>query len=97
MTSDKILEQIRQMTPEQREQLRKGDGSASDIFDYSQVEVGKGTAGLGMYSPEGQAFMARAAIDPALGQLELPPIFGVSNPYSIGQNNYGFNSIFNTD
>ena len=50
-----------------------------------------------MYSPEGQAFMAQAALDPALGQLELSPLFGVSNPYSIGQNNYGFNSIFNND
>jgi len=98
MTSDKILEQIRQMTPEQRQQLRQGDGSENDIFDYSQVQVGEGTGtGLGMYSPQGQAFMAGSAIDPALGQLELPPIFGVSNPYSIGQNNYGFNSIFNNN
>jgi len=98
MTSDKILEQIRQMTPEQRQQLRQGDGSENDIFDYSQVQVGEGTGtGLGMYSPQGQAFMAGSALDPALGQLELPPIFGVSNPYSIGQNNYGFNSIFNND
>jgi len=39
MTDAEILEQIKNMTPEQRKQLKQGDGSASDEFDYSKFNV----------------------------------------------------------
>ena len=86
MTDAEILEQIKNMTPEQRQQLKKGDGSASDEFDYSQVQVGNSTLG----SAAANIFSQANALDPTIPtQLVLDP-----NLMGIGGNASGFNSVY---
>lgn len=86
MTDAEILEQIKNMTPEQRKQLKQGDGSASDEFDYSQVQVGNSTLG----SAASSIFSQANALDPTIPkQLVLDP-----NLMGVGGNSSGFNSVY---
>ena len=81
-----ILEQIKNMTPEQRKQLKQGDGSSSDEFDYSQVQVGNSTLG----SAASTIFNKANALDPTIPkQLVLDP-----NLMGVGGNASGFNSVY---
>ena len=86
MNEAEIIEQIKNMTPEQRKQLKQGDGSASDEFDYSQVQVGNSTLG----SAASSIFSQANALDPTIPkQLVLDP-----NLMGVGGNSSGFNSVY---
>ena len=80
MTDAEILEQIKNMTPEQKKQLKE------DKFDYSKASInnpGLGTAASNIFSQAN-------ALDPTIPkQLVLDP-----NLMGLGGNASGFNSVY---
>ena len=80
MTDAEILEQIKNMTPEQKKQLKE------DKFDYSKASINN--PGLGMAASS--IFSQANALDPTIPkQLVLDP-----NLMGLGGNASGFNSVY---
>ena len=80
MTDAEILEQIKNMTPEQKKQLKE------DKFDYSKASINN--PGLGMAASS--IFSQANALDPTIPkQLVLDP-----NLMGLGGNSSGFNSVY---
>ena len=80
MSDEQILEQIKNMTPEQKKQLKE------DKFDYSKASINN--PGLGMAASS--IFSQANALDPTIPkQLVLDP-----NLMGLGGNASGFNSVY---
>ena len=80
MSDEQILEQIKNMTPEQKKQLKE------DKFDYSKASINN--PGLGMAASS--IFSQANALDPTIPkQLVLDPSL-----MGLGGNSSGFNSVY---